>query len=88
MLVLVLYKFEEDKGLCLVNDDEIDKTDEISYKKQNRRMKVQLMNCFSLHHKNLKKTKDGRYLKNDDENNESRKVCKKHGKVSVVAIVM
>ena len=30
MLILVSQKFEEDKGLCLGNDDESDKTDEIS----------------------------------------------------------
>ena len=59
MLILVLQKFEEDKGLCLGNDDKSNKTDEILYKKHNRRIEVQLMSCFFLHHKNLKKTKDG-----------------------------
>ena len=59
MLILVSQKFEEDKGLCLGNDNENDKTDEILYKKQNRRMVVQLMSHFFLHHKNQKKTKDG-----------------------------
>ena len=34
MLILVLQKFEEDKGLCLRNDDENDKTNEILYKKK------------------------------------------------------
>ena len=58
-IVLVSQKFEKDKGLCLGNDDETDKTNEIPYKKQNQRMAVQLMNHFSLHHKNLKETKDG-----------------------------
>ena len=33
MLILVSQKFEEDKELCLGNDDESDKTDEILYKK-------------------------------------------------------
>ena len=41
------------------DDDENDKTDEIPYKKQNPRMAVQRMSHFSLHDKNLKKTKDG-----------------------------
>ena len=59
MLILVSQKFEEDKGLCMGNDNESDKTNEILYKKQNRRMAVQLMSSFFLHHKNLKKTKDG-----------------------------
>ena len=59
MRILVSQKFEEDKGLCLGNDDENDKTNEIPYKKQNRRMVVQLMSCFFLHHKDLKETKDG-----------------------------
>ena len=87
MFILVLQKFEEDKGLCLRNDDKNDKTDEIPYKKQNSRMAVQLMSRFSLHHKNLMETKDGiwrmmvRIIK-------SMKVCEKHGKVSVAAIVM
>ena len=57
MLILVLQKFEEDKGLCLGNDNKNDKTDEIPYKKQNPRMAVQLMSHFSLHHKHLMKTK-------------------------------
>ena len=35
MLILASQKFEEDKGLCLGNDGENDKTDEIPYKKQN-----------------------------------------------------
>ena len=43
----------------LGNDDENDKTDEILHKKQNQTMAVQLMSRFFLHHKNLKKTKDG-----------------------------
>ena len=51
------------------NDNKNDKTDEILYKKQNRRMAVQLMRHFFLHHKNLKKNQ-GWYLGNDDENNE------------------
>ena len=61
MICLFLYckKFEEDKGLCLGNDDENNKTNEILYKKQSWRMAVQLMSRFFLHHKNLKKTKDG-----------------------------
>ena len=59
MLILVLQKFEEDKGLCLGNDDKNDKTNEIPNKKQNQRMAVQLMSRFSLHHKHLKKNKDG-----------------------------
>ena len=59
LLILVSQKFEEGKGLFLGNDDKSDNTDEILYKKQNRRMAVQLMNRFFLHHKNLKKTKDG-----------------------------
>ena len=58
MLILVSQKFEEDKGLYLGNDDENDKTNEISYKKQNQRMAVKLMSFFFLHRKNLKKTKD------------------------------
>ena len=58
MVILVSQKFEEDKGLCLGNDDENDKTDEILYKKQNGKMAVQLMSRFSLYHKNLKETKD------------------------------
>ena len=56
ILIFVSQKFEEDKGFCLGNDDENDETDEIPYKKQNRRMAEQLMSCFSLHHKNLKET--------------------------------
>ena len=40
MLILVLQKFEEDKGLCLGNDDKNDKTNEILYKKLNQRMAV------------------------------------------------
>ena len=63
MLILVVQKFEEDKGLCLGNNDKKDKTDEIPYKKQTQRMAIQLMSRLFLHHKNL-------YLKNDDENNE------------------
>ena len=59
MLILVLQKFEEDKALCLGKDDKNDKTDGILYKKQNQRMAMQLMSRFFLHHKNLKKTKDG-----------------------------
>ena len=59
MLILALQKFEEDKELCLGNDDENDKTDEILYKKQNQRMAVQPMSCFFLYHENLKETKDG-----------------------------
>ena len=47
MLILVSQKFKEDKGLCLGNDNESDTTDEILYKKQNQRMAVQLMSCFS-----------------------------------------
>ena len=35
MLILVSQKFEEDQGLCLGNDNENDKTNEIPYKKQN-----------------------------------------------------
>ena len=58
MPILISQKFEEDKGLCLGNDDENDETDEILYKKQNWRMTVQLMSYFFLHHKNLKKIKD------------------------------
>ena len=59
MLTLVSQKFEEDKGLCLGNNNRKDKMDKIPYKKQNRRMAVQLMSRFSLHHKNLKETKYG-----------------------------
>ena len=59
MLILVSLKFEEDKWLCLGNDNANDKTDKIPYKKQSRKMAVQLMKCFFLHHKNLKETKDG-----------------------------
>ena len=87
MLILVSQKFEEDKGFGLGIDNKINKTNEIPYKKQNQRMAVQLMNCFFLHHKNVKKTKDGiwemtmRAMK-------SMKVCKKHGKVSVAVIRM
>ena len=35
MLILILQKFKEDKGLCLGNDDKKDKTNKIPYKKQN-----------------------------------------------------
>ena len=35
MLIFAPQTFEEDKGLCLGNDDESNKTDEILYKKQN-----------------------------------------------------
>ena len=59
MLILVLQKFEEDKGLYLGNYDKNDKTNEIFYKKQNQRLTVQPMSHFFLQHKNLKKTKDG-----------------------------
>ena len=58
MLILVSQKFKEDKELCLGNDDENDKANEISYKKQNQRMAVQLISRFFLDCKNLKKTKD------------------------------
>ena len=58
MLILVLQKFEEDKGLCLGNDDKNDKTDETPYKKQNQRIAAQLMSGLSLYHKNLKEIKD------------------------------
>ena len=34
MLILVSQKFEEDKGLCLGNDDENDESNEIAYKRQ------------------------------------------------------
>ena len=51
MLILVLQKFEEDKGLCLGNNDENDKINEILYKSQNQRVAVQLMSHFVLHHK-------------------------------------
>ena len=57
MLILILQTFDEDK-ICLGNDDENNKTDEILYKEQNRRMAVQMISRFFLHHKNLKKTKD------------------------------
>ena len=40
MLIPVLQKFEEDKGLTLGNYDKNNKTDEIFYKKQNRRLTV------------------------------------------------
>ena len=33
MLIHVLQKFEQDKGLCLGNDDENDKINKILYKK-------------------------------------------------------
>ena len=69
MFILVSQKFEEDKGLCLGNDNENDKTDEIPCKKQNRRMAVQLLSHFSLHHKKSEGNQ-GWYLKNDNENNE------------------
>ena len=84
MLFLVSLKFEEDEWLCLGNDNENDKTDN---KKQSWKMAVQLMNHFFLHHKNLKETKDGiwRMMKRTMK---SMKVCKKHKKVSVAAIVM
>ena len=59
ILILALQKFEEDKGLCLGNDGKNDKTDEISYKKQNQRMAVQPMSYFFLYHENLRETKDG-----------------------------
>ena len=87
MLILVLQKFEEHKGLCVENDDENDKTDEILYKTQNWRMAVQLMSRFFLHNKNLKETRDGiwRMMK---RTRKSMKVCKKHGNVSVAVIVM
>ena len=35
VLILIWQKFEEDKGLCMGNDDENNKIDEILYKKQN-----------------------------------------------------
>ena len=44
---------------CEGNDNESNIIDEILNKKQNRRMAVQVMSYFFLHHKNLKKTKDG-----------------------------
>ena len=71
MLILVLQKFEEDKGLCLGNDDKSNKTDEILYKKHNRRIEVQLMSCFFA----LQKSEEnqGWYLGNDNENNEINK---------------
>ena len=49
MLILVSQRFEEDKGLCLGNEDKSDETetDKILYKKQNRRMAVQLMRGYS-----------------------------------------
>ena len=45
--------------LSLGNDDENDKMDEILHKKKNQMMAVQLMSRYFLHHKNLKKTRDG-----------------------------
>ena len=54
----------------LGNDEKNNKTDEIVCKKQILRMAVELMSHFFLHHKNLKKTKEGMYLRKDDENNE------------------
>ena len=87
ILILVSQKFEEDKGLCLENDNKNNKTDEIPYKKQNRRIAVQMMSRFSLHRKTLKKTKDGIW-RITTRTMKSMKVCKKHGKVSVAAIVM
>ena len=72
-ICLFLYlKNLKKKGLCLGNDDESDKTNEIPYKKQNQRMAVQLMSRFFLNHKNLKETQ-GYYMKNDDENKEINK---------------
>ena len=35
LLILASQNLEEDKGLCLGNDNENDKIDEILYKKQN-----------------------------------------------------
>ena len=40
MLILVSQKFEENKALCLGNDDKNNKTDEFPYKKQNWRIAV------------------------------------------------
>ena len=57
MLILIMQKFKEDKGLYLRNDNKNNKTDEIPYKKKN--WPVQLISCFFLYHKNLKETKDG-----------------------------
>ena len=87
MLFILSQKFEKDNGLYLGKANENDKTNEIAYKKQNQRMAVELMSCFSLHHKNLKETKDSiwrmtmRMMK-------SMKVYTKLGKVSVAAIVV
>ena len=64
MLILVSQKFEEDKGLCLGNDNKSDKTDEILYKKQNRRMAVQLLASQK------SEENQGWYLGNDNTNNE------------------
>ena len=64
MLFLVSQKFEEEKGLCLGNDDKSDKTVEILYKKQNRRMTVQLLASQK------SEENQGWYLGNDNTNNE------------------
>ena len=84
-LILVSQKFEDDKGLCVGNDDEKGKAYEIPSKKQNWRVAVQLMSHFSLHHKNLRKTKDGIW-RMTIRTMKSMKVCKKYGKMSVAAI--
>ena len=55
MLTLVSNKFEENKELCLRNDDDNNATDEIPYKKQNQRMAVQLINRFLFNTKFLRK---------------------------------
>ena len=47
--------------LSLGNDNENDKKDEILHKKKNQIMTVQLMSHYCLHHKNLKKSKDGNW---------------------------
>ena len=86
MLILISQKFEENKWLCLGNDNKNNVTNEIPYKKQNQRVAVQLMTRFFLHHKNLKETKDGIW-RMTTRTMKSMKVHKKHGKVSVAAIV-
>ena len=58
MPILLSQKFKEDKGLCLGNNNVNNKSNEILYRKQNRRMAVQLMSCYFLHHKIRRKTKD------------------------------
>ena len=68
MLILVSLKFEEDKWLCLGNDNKNDKTNKIPYKKQSKDDSATDKPLLLASQKS--EGNQGWYLKNDEENNE------------------